>query len=445
MIFCPRCQTANRLGSNYCNHCGARLPASAEGPAAGPPSAQPAPPVSPETPASEPPPEVVEWVQAQPWLRGEEEAAGEEVESDTESLANLLGGLQGSLPAETWAARLRLGRVLSSAEAPPELDEDTLAALRDVPPRQEAPSPPRSPGRLGRPPRLLWLILLLVLLLVLLLQPLFQPDVPIPAASEYAQQAWQTLNALPANAIVLVAWDFDPTTQGEMRLLADALVGHLLLRDAQLVTLSLLPAGPPLAQAQINQLIGRYPSLTGVRPPPLNLGYLPGGDIALRAFSQDPLKALPPSGPAAALQRRWQALAPRVAGPAFRNLAGVDLLLVLTAEADDGRAWIEQVSSRTGVPTVIGTSAAAGPGLVPYAAAGQLAGLVEGYDGALAYQALWSPAQGREGRSLCAEPRGRPTVCDTVWPQRWGQLVLLAGLLLGNMAGFWQWLRGGRG
>lgn len=426
-VVCPNCQTRNRSGSKFCNECGASLPVPDPAAASQPAEARPI------------PAEVSKLVNEQPWLgeAGDDEAGAQP--AGATDLANVLGGLQGTLSAEPWTRRLRLDEAVATASQAPAVNADHLAMLAGAPPPAAPPARDLSALSQASPPRWLWFLLLGVVFLALILQPALDSPVPVPPADTAVQRAFAAIDGLERGAIVLVAWDFDPSTNGEMALLADALVGHLLRRNVQLLTLSLLPAGPPLAQAQIARLIGQYPSFSGVRPPPIDLGYLPGGDIALRTFSQDPLQAVPESLATVELQRRLESGALKAAGPALRDLTGVSLLLVLTAEADDGRAWIEQVTSRTGVATVVGASAAAGPGLAPYAEAGQLAGLVQGYDGALGYEALYRTPE--EAAALCRDARDRPAACESVLPQRWGQLVLLLGLLAGNLAALGNRLR----
>lgn len=420
MIYCPACGTGNRAGSRFCNHCGGEISHVPSTPSA-------------DQPAS---PEESLLLEEQPWLAGAEpeEATPNPLAPEIEELIReqpwlasfdenglTLAVASSALPANDVAGRLRLATDWHADAAPP-------------PRAGDAASPPAK-HRLRRPvdpPYLFYALLLLAVALPLILQPLpfwreadLQPPTPgIPAA---AQAAFQAIDSLPREAVALVAWDYDPTTAGEMNLLADALVGNLIGRGVQLVVLSLLPAGPPLAQAEIARLIESTPSLAAVEPRPIQLGYVPGGDIALGMISDDPLQAMPAPSARDSLQRRLL-----LRGRSLAGLRNVDLLLVLTADADDGRAWIEQVTSRTGVPTVIGASAAAAPGLVPYQAAGQLIGLVDGYDGALAYQSL------RGGHSTtvgaCVDALVRPAVCETLWSQWGGQVVLTLALIVGGGA-----------
>ena len=81
------------------------------------------------------------------------------------------------------------------------------------------------------------------------------------------------------------------------------------------------------------------------------------------------------------------------------------------------------------LPVVAFTSAVADPVLRPYFDSEQLRGLVSGFDGAYSYQALrlQSSSQGMN-----------PNLIQQVVAQNWGQLALLAVLVMGNLVGWWK-------
>ncbi len=64
-------------------------------------------------------------------------------------------------------------------------------------------------------------------------------------------------------------------------------------------------------------------------------------------------------------------------------LADFNAILVLTDGLELGRVWIEQTSNKRGdAALIVVSSAQAGPMLLPYAASGQISGLVAGLNGA---------------------------------------------------------------
>jgi hypothetical protein len=138
--------------------------------------------------------------------------------------------------------------------------------------------------------------------------------------------------------------------------------------------------------------------------------YLPGGAGALPLLGQAPMVAF------AAVTTQAQA-----------ELAETPLLAVIAAaEMEDAQQWLEQVQPLDHTPAIAITGAAADPFLRPYLDSAQLQGLVSGFDGAYHYQGAM-------------EARG-DQVADTlrlnrqVILQNWGQLAVIAIILIGNLA-----------
>jgi hypothetical protein len=112
----------------------------------------------------------------------------------------------------------------------------------------------------------------------------------------------------------------------------------------------------------------------------VNLGYLPGGTTSLLEFARRPASAAPLAFDGSSV---WN-------GPALQGIQNIQsfaLVLVLTDSAETGRAWVEQVQPLLGAtPLSMVASAQAGPMLLPYHEAGQIAGLVNGFLGGAMYE-----------------------------------------------------------
>jgi hypothetical protein len=114
----------------------------------------------------------------------------------------------------------------------------------------------------------------------------------------------------------------------------------------------------------------------------LNLGYLPGGVMGIRAFTQNPVIAMPfdiflnPAWTSAPLQ-------------GVSSLSQFAALIVITDNADTARAWVEQtMSTRQAAPfpVVIISSAQASPMIQPYYDSGQVNGIVNGLFGGAIFE-----------------------------------------------------------
>jgi len=187
--------------------------------------------------------------------------------------------------------------------------------------------------------------------------PLLQPDllsglVSAPPLDPANQEMFNNIQALPAGAAVLVAFDYDATQSPEMDAQARVLLRHLAARKANIKVASLYQAGPAAAQAVINEINS---TLTGTLPIKVEQrGYLPGQDTAVAYFIQS---------------------------------TPISMVVELAATPDTVRWRVEQLAARSDAPTfLVGVSAAAEPMSRPYVASHQVSGMLVGVPGATAYR-----------------------------------------------------------
>ena len=300
-----------------------------------------------------------------------------------------LGGLLGVLP-EGAAGADQFARVI-----------DTIAPAR--------PAPRAQARRLS-----VWRTIAALILVAAICVPMLT-DVRLfdaaPAISPDAANALRVVNALSPGDAVVVAYDFDPSTAGEMEPIADTLIDHVMQREGRVIAVSLLPAGPAIAQRSLERVAALHPTYVyGARY--LNLGYLPGQEAALRAFLAEPFGA---SRVDFTTGENASAL------PGLGGLASLDdvaLIIELGAGRDTVRWWIEQIGSQTQVPILAGVSAAVEPNIRPYyeGEPRQLAGIVSGLAGAADYGILIA---------------GRRVSAADLEALRWGTVVALLVILAG--------------
>lgn len=206
-----------------------------------------------------------------------------------------------------------------------------------------------------------WLVFLAIAVLAVL--PLVQPNllvrpnllfglVSAPPLDPANEDMFNSIQALPSGAAVLVAFDYDATQSPEMDTQARVLLRHLSARKANVKVASLYQAGPAVAQAVVNQINS---TLTGTLPIKVEQrGYLPGQDAAVAYFIQS---------------------------------TPISMVVELAATPDTVRWWVEQLAARSDAPTFLaGVSASAEPMSRPYVASHQVSGMIVGVPGATAYR-----------------------------------------------------------
>lgn len=411
MIYCPGCGTANREGSRFCNECGARIrsddsvvcprcgvtnvPGAGHCQECGLDLARARDEGAPD--AEEDQAGAERDAGLPPWL--------DIVESDRAPARAGLDELS-ELEAERFEARPRpegwspeaipiepiVGvpyRAYARTELPPTAEQERAAALfasvvaEDV---HAAPCDlpePRKPAGLGLTPRRLLAAALLVVLLVAALWPggLFAAA---PAASAPVAAAAAAVERLPAGAPVLVVFDYDAAVAGDLQPVAEAYLRHLLRRGLRVLLVSTQPEGAALAGMALERALPGLPEAQE-GPPALNLGYVAGGEAAVRALAM----SVPDAAPAAD-------------GAALQGIGGardLPLIVVLARDLTALRCWIEQVGTPYDTPLVAGVPTQVGLALEPYRAAGQLQGLIAGVGDAAAYERL-GPGAATAGRLL---------------------------------------------
>jgi len=197
--------------------------------------------------------------------------------------------------------------------------------------------------------------------------------------STYA--ASKIINTIPDQAPVLLAFDYEPGIAGEMNAAAASLVDHLMLKGARLTLVSTLPAGPAMAEYFIQTIQKQHDYTSGMQY--INLGYLPGGATGLLSFAQTPEWVFPLS---------YNGVPPWETAPLqdVEKLSDFALVVVITENPEDARAWIEQVQPRLeDTPLLTVLSAQAEPMVRPYFSSepnAQVNGIVSGLFGGAAYE-----------------------------------------------------------
>jgi hypothetical protein len=240
-----------------------------------------------------------------------------------------------------------------------------------------------------------WLIASLLILAVVL--PLIT-KIPITPASTLQMpemvKAFNLIDSLPANAAVLMVFDYDPALSGEMEAAAAPLMDHLLFKGPRLTLISTSPTGPALAERIMHEpnaspLVAGHNYQTGQQY--VNLGYLAGGSSGVQFFAISPEEAAPFTMDG---QPAWQL--PPLQG--IQELKDFGAIIVLTDNADSGRVWIEQAGPIIdNTPMLMVISAQVEPMILPYYNSGQIKGLVTGLVGGLAYGQVFLRPDGQTG------------------------------------------------
>lgn len=444
-LSCPHCGTRNPQGAFFCNRCGAALTGEGDRPASDPaapliPSeefaldVQPAPPTRQTTgafasdpiiiddsnvasrderlePVTEFEPTIEEILARFPDRESEEQPESTEPAaspSSPESASDLLRFPDEQLLGAFQPGQGYLESVTISGDMAPPAETHGRGAVGDVEHWRavralvrEEPVLATASVQPGVPPinwRKPWLFLLV---LVAGLLPFFlsgQPTIGAPQQWSGVEEAYDAIDSIALNDEVLVFWQVDPATAGELNLGALPVISHMLERGARSIVVTLVPAGLGSARRLYEDAVAGLDESAMVTVMQGWIGegtYLAGGTAALPLVARD---------------------AGALLNTSLNRTVHPRLALVIAPRADDVQQWLEIVQPVNGLPVVAVTSAAANPVLQPYLQSGQLTGLVGGFDGAATYQSM-------RGVALPATDNRRLALA--VDAQNWGGVVLL--------------------
>lgn len=139
-----------------------------------------------------------------------------------------------------------------------------------------------------------WVFLMMAIAVAIpILSGLTFPEAP----SLQARNVFAEIERLPPGSRVLMAWDYDPSTEGELEPMATAFTLHCCERTRALRAngqeglkmyfLTLLPAGPQMIERSLNQIIrADYPELV-YGEDYVNLGFKSGNEAVIKVIITD--------------------------------------------------------------------------------------------------------------------------------------------------------------
>jgi len=322
------------------------------------------------------PGELPSWVQAmRPVESVISETEGETLEEQPLEEEGPLAGLRGVLPAVAGVGPSSTPKAYSiKLEASAE-QQANATMLEQMLAAEIHPKPVGAQKVVLSQRILRWVIAALVILVVggTVFSGTQINQMPTSAPLETSAALNVIRNGLPADAPVLMIFDYEAALAGELEASAAPLVDHMLtLKAPRLSLISSTPTGTGLAERFMAIALASHNYERNRQY--INLGYLPGGAAGVLAFSESPVstKPLTTSG-----EYAWET--PVLQGVA--NLSDFSAIILLTNDIETARVWIEQTEIARGeAPLLVVSSAQSGPMIQPYYQSGQVDGMVTGLD-----------------------------------------------------------------
>jgi hypothetical protein len=294
-------------------------------------------------------------------------------------------GLQGVISAQPSAIRPQKPPTYSIKLKVTDEQQDRLRMMEELLADEEKPKPLPSKSIITSRYifRLIVSIVLLLPMIWMIVSSKQQTPVPQPADIPGVVDFSQRIQAIPANAPVLVAFDYEAGFSGELNIAITNAISQLMKKGAYLTLVSTSPSGPALAESVIESASSTLPGADVPYSYYADLGFIPGGTMGLLGLASSPQSLLP-----YALDNRnvW-AGAPLDQITTIKDFSAA---IVITSDPDTARIWIEQVGPQlrdAGKPLLFITSSQAEPLIRPYyqASPSQVQGLIAGLTGGIAF------------------------------------------------------------
>ena len=224
-----------------------------------------------------------------------------------------------------------------------------------------------------------WVFLLM--LLAVAIPILFGLQFP-EKASGLAQNVFEAVEQLEPGDRVLLAFDFDPASEGELGPMATAFVRHACEKKLRIYFLALWPVGPQMIDDSISKVIRPdFPDMV-YGEDYVNLGFKPGNEGVIKVIVTD-LRGLYTT------DDRGTSIDEIPMCRDVANVQAMDLICNVSAGYPGTKEWVQYAATpyKDTIKIVAGCTGVQAPLLYPYIPE-QLPGLLGAIKGAAEYESL---------------------------------------------------------
>ena len=231
-----------------------------------------------------------------------------------------------------------------------------------------------------------WIIAVILLLVVILIQVGGNPPDLLPKnLPEETMAFFRSVSALSQDANILLVLDYDPAYSGEIEAAVNAPISLMMVKQANLFTLSTAPTNLFLADNLIKSVVLTHPSAAEKyvnKEKYQVLGYLPGGQSGMQNLLRDFKGSLP-------VGLNLEKTIEMTSLTGIKTLNDFEAIMILTDNPDAARTWVEQVGPSLTKPAIWMVVSSQVIALVrPYVRSGQIDGLISGVYGAASFEQI---------------------------------------------------------
>ena len=206
------------------------------------------------------------------------------------------------------------------------------------------------------------------------------PESPTPLAEAFFHEVDVAGESQGRPGRVLMAFDFDPASAGELSPMASSLVHQCAERGQKMYFVSLWPVGPQMIEDAIAKVINRhYPDLV-YGEDYVNLGFKAGNEQVIKVMGIDLTTEFRTDTKGTPLDQ-----IPMMEG--ITTLENFDLIAEISAGYPGTKEWVLYAATQFNIQMVSGMTGVQAPLMYPYYP-GQLDGLLGAIKGAAEYESV---------------------------------------------------------
>ena len=214
--------------------------------------------------------------------------------------------------------------------------------------------------------------------------------------TEPVENIYNFINNLPEGSVVLISFDYGPSTETELSPAAVALVRHCFKRKLKIVTLALWPMGAQMSQNVMAKVAKMDDINVEYGKDYVNLGYKAGGTVLLMSIKDGFAQQFPED-----INGRPVSDLPLM--NKVKDYSSCALVTSLSAGVPGIREYIIIVSSQFGRKVAGACTAVTAPEMYTFLNSGQLLGLMGGLKGAAEYEKLTGYEDGTALKGMDAQ------------------------------------------
>lgn len=265
--------------------------------------------------------------------------------------------------------------------------------------------------------RWIFLAMFFAVAVPILIQKTF-PETPTPIV----KKVFDKVESLPPGSPVLLAFDYDPGSAGELDPMAIAFVRHCAEKQLKMYFVALWPLGPRMIDDKIQRFLKvEFPQLE-YGTDYVNLGFKSGGEGVIQVALTDLKKYFTADNAGTSLDEIPMTRS-------LKNIQEMKLILNVSAGTPGTKEWVQYAATPYRIPTASGCTGVQAPLFYPYYP-NQLVGLLGAIKGAAEYEAALSDKYPRFAAPEKNEGLRRMS------PQLVAHLLMVALIILGNIIYF---------